>query len=150
MNIKIFIILFFIVSWNYSFGQINMTKKVEHFTSLKEARTTYKKYQNNNEVVKIDSPLWGKFEGTFSIKYACLSKHNPCYANVKRAEKKISKEIKQAYPDEPFKVEGMFGSKDSLEIEITCNKTLKDKFNLYPIACCDWTYFKLELTSFWK
>lgn len=149
-HILLFITLIIFIYPSCLFGQSDTIRKVENFTSIDEARAVYLSYKENSDLIKIDIPLWNKFEGSFSIKYECPSKIHPCYENVKKAEQLFEKEIQKNYPNETFSLEGMFGYNNSLEIEISCNKSLKDKFNLYPIACCDWSYFKLTLTSFWK
>ncbi|HWY33361.1 MAG TPA: hypothetical protein VNX68_01865, partial [Nitrosopumilaceae archaeon] len=60
-------------------------------------------------------------------------------------------EMKTKYPNEDFVLSDVGGSRTELFVEVMCNKTLSDKFNLYirNAEYDKWEPFRFDLGSFW-
>lgn len=125
-------------------------KEDNHFPSLDSARQYLKTILNDSNLIMVEEPSWIEFDGAFVITYNHKLKFRNYEKTVNSALTNLSKEIKRKYPDETFFLDAQgIGEKDMV-IEIYCNKSLSDKFNLYPIECCKWGQFNPILRSYWK
>lgn len=146
--------------FEYNFNESELTafnnsfkkafKKENEFASLELARMFLDSILKDSNLIMVFEPLWNKFDGTFVITYTHNLKLKDYEQRTNIALTNLSKEIKRNYPDEFFYLEAQgTGDKDMI-VEIICNKTLADKFILYPIECCKWEKFEPILTSYWK
>ncbi|MFT5347422.1 MAG: hypothetical protein ACI9M3_000454 [Bacteroidia bacterium] len=74
-----------------------------------------------------------------------------CLNNEEKVLKQLSTEIKSKYPEEDFELDGRGGSSTEVFVEVKCNKTLEEKFDLYERhpEYDKWESFRLNLTTYW-
>ena len=99
----------------------------------------------------IYKPIWLKYEGEFTFDYKCQVKEDEfCFQKEAQILKDLTEQIKQAYPNEMFELESVGSSKNTMTVEVKANKSLNDKFALYPLGWRLWEYNELSLRSVWK
>jgi hypothetical protein len=119
--------------------------KRDSFVNINDARKYYSDLLANSNIIMSELPQWINYEGKFMFKSRFAYDEGE-----KKILSKLDSEIKQYYPDEKFVISVSGGSTEYTNIEVICNKTLYDKFKLYPIGYMDWEYFVLKLGSYWK
>ncbi len=125
--------------------------KFETMESIEQGKKYINSILKDTSLLMVSNPIWNKYEGEFTFRYKCQVKENEfCFDKEPQILIKLNDQIKKVYPGEIFDLEGAGGSKDELTINIKCNKSLSDKFNLYPLGWSKWEYFKLYLTTAWK
>ena len=103
----------------------------ERYDELKVAKQKRDSLLQNKNVLLVETPRWTKYEGTFKFTYVCDSKTKWCLSNGDKILPKLKIEISQKFPNEIFELSDVGGSSSELFVEVLCNKTLSDKFNLY-------------------
>ncbi|MES2727037.1 MAG: hypothetical protein V4643_08045 [Bacteroidota bacterium] len=129
-------------------------RKSMDFISLTEARNYRTKILNNSSLIMSPTPNWIKFEGTFQFTYECPKGSTDCnYDNKQKKLKEIELKIKNIFPNENFELEERGGSLTSIIVEVKCNQSLSDKFNIYKRDTNSyfgkWTPYRLSLTTYW-
>lgn len=129
-------------------------EKKEKFSSLEKARKYYSSIIGNDKLIYSPIPEWVSYEGSFSFIYACNKGDCPFKENI---EDNIAAQIKKVYPDEPFELKYTSGSLSAMEdgtftsiYTTNCNKTLAQKFNLYPTGNRYEDFHIFEITTYWK
>lgn len=129
--------------------------------SLEEARDYIIKIQTDTNVIRTETPEWLHYEGEFSFIYK-TEKHFKKSADIEKdLYYEISNEISQNYPNESFELHYYGGpvlknegrnkySASGTQFYIKSNKTLADKFNLYPFGWNRWKSYKPELVIYLK
>ena len=136
-------------------GKLNTPyRKAKDFTSLTEARAYRTKALLDSSLIMTPSPDWSKYEGTFQFEYECSKGSKDCnYDNKPKKLKEIETEIKKIFPNDTFELEERGGSLTEIFVEVKCNKSLSDKFNLYKRDTNSysgkWTPYRLYLTTYW-
>jgi hypothetical protein len=125
-------------------------KKNVEFTSVTLARNVLKRILVEKNLIMTYKPDWTKYEGEFSFDYTCKAGTGDCLDNEIKLLVQLTEEIKKVYPNETFDLTGGGGSRTELFVNIKCNKTLADKFKLYPIGWKKWESYDIELTSYWR
>lgn len=130
----------------------NSTEKV--FTSAVEARNYRQKILLDTLLIVAFEPGWIDYEGSFRFTYNCKAGTKDCIDEDHKLFNKIKAEIKKQYPNEPFELEEVGGSWTTMELLITCNKSLSDSFNLYTRDRENyfgkWAPFELKIETFWR
>ena len=123
------------------------------FETIADARMYRKKILENGKLIMTTNPNWSIFEGRFRFTYNCKKGTKDCLDENDKIYNSIVSRVKKQFPNEKFKMEKVGGSWTELEIEITCNKTLSDKFNFKDLERNEyfgkWDPFVLELESYW-
>lgn len=123
--------------------------KYEKFDSIPQARARRTEILSEPKLIATFTPDWTKYEGEFNFTYTCPTGSNDCLDNEDTLLQQLTREIQNAYPGEVFELEGAGGSNTELFVNVLCNKSLADKFRLYPLSWKKWTPYKLYLTSYW-
>ncbi len=130
-------------------------RKRNDFDNIEKARAYRDSILNDNNLIMTPSPNWTTYEGTFQFEYECKEGSKDCnFENTKRTLGQITKIIKEKYPNENFEIYEMGGSLMTITVEVKCNRTLSDKFDLF-IRDSE-SYFgkfkpyRLDLTTYWK
>jgi hypothetical protein len=135
-----------------------------HLMGIEEARRYVDSIQGNKALIYAPMPDWIKYEGTFEFTYHYPKGKEAYFPELEDridTEKlqysedsvlvRIETEMKKAYPEETFIIESFGGSLTEIFIRITCNKSLEEKFNLYPRTEYDtWEHFKPRFEVYWK
>ena len=117
-------------------------KKNHSFNSITEGKNYISTIKKDKNLLLTFEPVWTEFEGQFTFKY---KKDDPDIV-----EKTLKTEIRKKYPNENFTLNQiMWGTGGEYEFEITCNKSLFDKFTLY-VKKKGWDAYKPILTTYWK
>lgn len=121
------------------------------FNHIDSARNYHANILKDSSLIYTPSPTWIRFEGTFDFDYKCDGENTDCLGNEEKILDQLSKEIQAKYPQEDFELQGKGGSSSEVFIEVTCNKTLEEKFNLYERhpEYDRWEPFRLYLTTYW-
>ena len=127
----------------------------QRFNTLELARQKRDSLLKNKKVLLVEAPRWTRYEGTFRFTYVCDPKTKWCLSAGDKILPKLSLEIKQKFPGEMFELSDVGGSASDLFVEVTCNKTLADKFNLYKrdtsaTSLDKWTPFDYVLGWYWS
>lgn len=121
------------------------------FSNISEARAYYKNTLTTPLHLLTLTPQWQSYEGTFRFDYIFKKTDTKYRDNNDQLLKKLTAELMNTYPNEFFNLNDAGGSSTEAFIEVTCNKSLSDKFTLYKKETYfDWQPFDLNLTSFWK
>lgn len=133
-----------------------LTERKFKYNSLQDGRLNYNSNIKNDSLVYTTTPSWVNFEGSFSFDYNCKNGDCP-YKEQYYVQENLEKLIKETYPNESFKLRSFGGSVAlgesgtfSYSYTVSCNKTLADKFKLYPITEKYANYSSFELTTYWK
>ena len=140
-------------------GQFKQAREeLRKFSSLPEARSYRLAIQEDKILLWTDDPKWIKFEGHFTFVYTW--KHTGKSRNeLTDLLQRITGEIKKNYPGEIFELSCDEWIEHQLPrclnpyewiIDVKCNKSLADKFDLYPLGWRQWVNYPLELKSYWK
>jgi len=123
---------------------------LDTFISIEDARKQWEKYKGNKELIMINTPDWLHFEGKLEFTYPMKFESNS-FSLAEQLKPKIFKQIQDTYFDEKFRFFNLISYyKTGIIYSIYCNKTLFDKFELYPQEEKKWKSFPLELRSVWK
>ena len=123
------------------------------FNTITEARAYRTKILKDTTLIMTPNPLWTEYEGSFIFTYKCQESEKK-EENIKIL-KSIETKIKKKYPNEKFMLYEVGSSLTTIKVQITCNKSLSDKFDLYYR---DKKYFGewwspfgfLSLKTYWK
>ncbi|MFB9079052.1 hypothetical protein ACFFLS_09855 [Flavobacterium procerum] len=122
------------------------------FTTIQEARQFRESILNDTTLIMAPRPIWAAYEGSFRFTYKCKEGTKDCLDEDGKIFKSIEKEIKKKYPNEKFILRNVGGSWTTIELEITCNKSLSDNFYLYyrdKDYFGEWKPFDLVLRTYW-
>jgi hypothetical protein len=136
------------------YGKLKKPYTQRHsFTTIQEAREFRKSILNDTTLIMTPKPQWTEYEGSFRFTYKCKEGTKDCLDEEEKIFKSIEAEITKKYPNEKYLLENVGGSWTTIELEITCNKSLSDNFDLY---CRDkegyfgkWKPFDLTLRTYW-
>lgn len=103
----------------------------EIFDELKIAKQKRDSLLQNKNVLLVETPRWTKYEGAFKFTYVCDVKTKSCLSNGDKILPKLKMKINQKFQNEKFELNDVGGSNSELFVEVLCNKTLSDKFNLF-------------------
>ena len=136
------------------YGQLKKPHTKRHsFTTIQEAREFRKNILNDTTLIMTPEPLWTEYEGSFRFSYKCNEGTKDCLDEDEKIFKSIEDEIKKKYPNENFLIKDVGGSWTTMELEITCNKSLSDNFDLYfrdkEGYFGKWNPFDLTLETYW-
>jgi len=128
--------------------------KMLSFNTITEAREYRTKILKDTTLIMAQKPRWSEYEGSFRFTYKCKEGTKNCLNEDEKILKLIETEIKEKYPNEKFILTDAGGSLTTLELEIICNKSLSDKFDLYyrdkEKYFGKWSPFNLTLETYWK
>lgn len=132
-------------------GKLKKPKaKFEKYISIAEARARRTEILSQPNLITTFTPRWTQYEGEFNFTYTCPNGNTDCLNNEDTLLKQLTLEIQSAYPGEVFELEGVGGSTTELYVNVLCNKSLADKFQLYPISWKKWEPYSLSLASYWR
>ena len=127
--------------------------RIDSFKTITEAREYRTKILNDTTLIMTEKPLWTEYEGSFRFTYKCAENTKNCLDNEEKILKLVESEIKEKYPSEKFLLLDAGGSLTTVFIEIICNKSLSDNFDLYyrdeQKGLDKWSPFNLKLITFW-
>jgi hypothetical protein len=128
--------------------------KYKEYIDLKQARAKRDSLLQNKNILLVQAPIWTKYEGRFRFTFTCNSNTKMCLTKGDKILPKLKIEIQQKFPNEIFEITDVGGSRSELFVEVLCNKTLSDKFNLYkrdtsPDSLDEWTPFTYGLAWYW-
>ena len=127
----------------------------DKFSSLTVARDMRTNILKREGLIMVETPDWAKYEGEFD--FICTFPKDSERDRIDE-EKILEEEIKAAYPGETFALSVYMSSTSELWVNVKCNKTLADKFKLYPFFKGEqWkaydlpkeAYDHLRLRSYW-
>lgn len=127
-------------------------RKSMNFASLTEARDYIKNVRTDSSLIMTPSPKWTLFEGEFDFTYKCPEGKKTCFEKEDSLKNAIKTEIMKTYPFEDWEISDRGGSWTTIDLIISCNKALSDKFNLFYRDTSyfgKWRPYKLDLTTFW-
>lgn len=118
-------------------------------SALREAREEVNKLLKDSNLIFIRTDEWMNYEGQFEFIYE--------YKNEKESNKDFNewvlyfeRQIKSKYPNDEFVITWRGLSKERMELLVTCNKSLYDKFTLYPVSDNHkWEYFNRFYFTYW-
>ena len=121
------------------------------FNNIDSARKYRVDILKDSNLIFTPTPNWTRFEGTFDFDFKCEEANKDCLNNEEKVLKQLSAEIKSKYPQEEFELEERGGSSTEVFVEVKCNKTLEEKFDLYERhpEYDKWDPFRLYLTTYW-
>lgn len=127
-------------------------EKDVRFSTPGEARRYRDSVLRESSLLVAPSHAWETYEGSFQFELPCPPDKKSCFDREAKLLAKLTNEIRSKYPDEPFQLEGAGGSLTELTVEVMCNKSLSDKFDLYPRGRLlnTWHPFEYSLTTYWK
>lgn len=135
------------------YGKMKRASMKEYeFKNISDARRNRDSVLKQQSLIMVNTPEWVKYEGSFQFEDS-FRNCPKCYLNTEEVLARYEKEIKTAYPGEPFTLEERGGSMWDILVEVKCNASLEKKFNLYPRAMGyfgKWQPFKLRLYTFWE
>lgn len=122
------------------------------FDNIDSARSYRSSILGDAGLIHTPTPNWTTHEGTFTFDYHCHEPDWDCYNLEETLLGELRAEIYSNYPEEVFKLDGRGGSSTELFVEVTCNKTLEEKFDLYKRhpEYDRWKPFSLNLTTYWE
>ena len=126
-----------------------LKKPVAHnvtFKSISEGRNYLSFMSSNKNLVLAYDPIWKDFEGQFTFTYTdSIKKEEPSLV-----QKKIERKIRKSFPNEKFQLNIVsFATSGEYEIELICNKSLFEEFDLYPSDNA-WAPYEANIASYWK
>ncbi|MHB1278966.1 MAG: hypothetical protein ACYC1Q_11280 [Bacteroidia bacterium] len=135
------------------YGQLKKPYSQRHtFKTITEARKFRLDILKDTTLIMTPNPCWTEYEGSFQFTYKCPEGTTECLDEEETIIKSIEAELKKKYPDENFMLENAGGSLTEIYLEITCNQSLSDKFDLYyrDIQCNSgkWETFDLNLVTY--
>lgn len=115
----------------------------KNFESLLVGRKYYDDIIQNDSLIFISKPDWLFYTGTFE--FVCKK------YNKDLTIEEIRDTIKNNYPNEQFELRTVVTSKDHINVEIKCNKSLFNNFILYSITR-QWNEYKppFNIESYWR
>jgi len=123
------------------------------FSSIQEAREFREKILKDTRLIMSPKPQWTEYEGSFRFTYKCPEATKDCLIESDKILESIESEITKKYLDEKFLLEIVGESRLTLELKITCNKSLSDRFDLYyrdkEGYFGKWDPFDLTLKTYW-
>jgi len=128
-------------------SRVSKLKKKQHsFSSITEGKNFIAEIKKDKNLLFVYQPIWTQFEGRFTFTYQNPDKKD----DDKVVKKRLNAQIKKIYPKEEFILDQvMWGTGGEYEFDITCNKSLFNKFTVYPKKE-SWNPFPLQLYSYWK
>jgi hypothetical protein len=127
--------------------------KIYEFKNPDKLRSFRAEIIKDTTLIMAPYPYVMEYEGTFRFTYKCNAGTKDCLDEDHKIFKSIEAEIKKKYPTEKFELSEVGGSWTTLEIMVTCNKSLSDAFNLYERDKKDyfgkWAPFRLKLETYW-
>ncbi len=125
--------------------------KTVSFDTLSAARTYLNTIFADQNLLCVDNPDLLQFEGSFIFEYNCLDEFGGCFGQQEKIIAFLTEKINRAYPNEPFELAESGGTKVELFVQVKCNYSLSEKFDLYyRVNDISWTPYSLRLNSFWK
>ncbi len=120
------------------------------FSTAQEARAYYKSIINDSLLILAPEEDWMTSEGMFAFDYKFKEGCKDCYLKDAEYLRLFKQKIQQAYPGEPFTLAEYGGSMEEVTVQVVCNKSLYDKFTLYPIGFYKWRAWDLGYYTYWK
>lgn len=126
-------------------------KSNNEFSTILEAREFRTKILKDTNLIMSPKPEWYEYEGKFNFNYKYKSDElKDFHSKEKIYLTQLTEEIGKVYPNEKFDLKSVGGSNTELYVEARCNKTLSDKFNLYPKSWNKWEAYNIDLKTYWK
>lgn len=134
------------------FGRFDRPQKEnKKFDDIIKARIYRDSILNVKKLIMTTAPSWTRFEGEFDFTYKC--NNNTCLEKEDSLKIVIKNEIIRKYPNEAFELNDRGGSLKEIDLTISCNKSLSDKFDLFvrnkESYFGKWRPFDLSLKSYW-
>ncbi len=122
-----------------------MNRKV--FTELSAGRKYLDSMRKAKETIYASGGEWERFEGSFDFSYDFINdSEREEHESVVAA---IEQKIKRTYPGEPFTIFAYGLGPEDMDLRVTCNESLFQKFNLYQRKW-KWEPFKVAVSAFWQ
>lgn len=118
----------------------------DEFSSITTARDKRAEILKKDGLIMTETPNWTEYEGEFEFTYP---KEFGSKVDNEQILNELTQEIQAAYPDEVFTLWERGSSREELHVNVMCNKTLVDKFELYPKSWNEWSTYQLWLGSYW-
>jgi hypothetical protein len=138
------------------YGKLKKTfGRRKDFSTISEARNYRNEILLDTNLVMTYTPEWTKFEGYFQFTYE-FTDHKKVYKEeaIAKKLKELEAEIRESYPGEDFELSEAGGSLTEIFVEVSCNKTLSDKFNLFQrlenSSFGKWVPYQLTLKAHYK
>jgi hypothetical protein len=125
------------------------------FIEISKARNYRTEILKDSNLIMTPVPNWTTHEGTFQFEYICKEGSKDCnYENSEKTLLNIQKIIHDQYPNEKFDLDDRGGSSMTMIVEVSCNKTLSDKFELFKRDTESYfgkfTPYHLGIRTYWK
>lgn len=96
-----------------------------------------------------EQPAWLTAEGSFTCTYLCRTRGNSCLELKETIPGLLKAQIDATYRNEPYELEVIGGDFTSLTLQLTCNKSLYDAFDIFEEKSA-WTAFPKEMETWWR
>ena len=127
--------------------------KLNSFKNIEDARNYRRAILKDSNLIMVNNPKWINFEGSFRFTYHCKAGTKDCLDEDKKIFNSLKAQIKNKYPKEKFEMSETGGSWTTIEVLITCNKSLSYNFNLPSCIRNEyfgmWEPFDFSLKSYW-
>lgn len=120
------------------------------FETITEARNKRIELLHDSLILKVSYNNWVDFEGEFDFTFTCPDDCRKLYSNL---DSLIIDSISNMYKNEPFHMYTSGSSLTSRNYTLQCNKSLEEKFDLYPKVTSEygkWKPFRYEFTIYYK
>jgi len=126
-------------------------RKHEVFSSLTEARNYRIKINTQPSLIYTPTPIWTKYEGTFTFIYNCHKDTGDCLNNEKEVLIQLKSEMANTYTEESFEITSSGGSSDYLFVNVKCNKSLADKWKQSNghVVFGNWKPYDFNFSTYW-
>ncbi|MFK8102612.1 MAG: hypothetical protein AB8G15_08805 [Saprospiraceae bacterium] len=130
----------------------NAIFKTVSFNTLTSARAYLDRILLDENLLCVDNPHLLNFEGSFNFEYNCLDgPFGNCLDYSEETIAFLTEKISREYPNETFELKNNGGTKFEMFVQIKCNYSLSEKFDLYyRVNNVKWVPYLLQLHAFWK
>jgi hypothetical protein len=157
-------------SYNFESEQLRFLKdKIQHFyketknLDIEDSRNYLNSIRDDSNLIYAPNPIWMEYEGDFKFTYnypegtqwywpESEDKVNPDLLKYTTDSilVKLRRLIKNKYPNEAFELNDAGGSLKTVIVEVTSNKSLEEKFDLYERTDSQkWDDFNTRFTTYW-
>jgi len=144
-------------------GKTQTFYKESKRTTIEKGRNYLNSIRNDSNLIFAPHPIWMGYEGEFNFIYDYpegVEKYYPDFEEeidsslLKFSEDSIllrlKKQIQNKYPQETFELHDVGGSSTYMFVEVTSNKSLEEKFDLFRRTKHQkWKYFKPRFRTYW-
>lgn len=119
------------------------------FKTVTDARAYLAKARSDKNQIVIPYAQWEKYDGEFRFDFKFKSPDQDREQSRKKLLKQLETDIRKSYPNELFALSDVGGSTKDMTVQVSCRKSLRDKFKLYTVnEFFSWDPYTLSLTTY--